>query len=339
MKIEKVSNVLKIINAENVTHNDTWFKFSCIFSKHTHYSGKDSNPSAGVTIDVGRSIYNCFSCGKVMPLDSALFDLLMLNKECEIPSPQIVKALDYIASLDDDEIDLSDFDYDDKPITKDTFFEFPEVWLQSFSPVTSSTPALDYLFSRKGGGLPLEVLKDFDIRFDNARQMICFPYREPKKDRVAGMRGRSIDPGVNSDNTKKKFRHYDYSYKDHNNTSLIWYRANKLDTTKPLIVVEGEFDCARVYQQYRNVTALLTANVSEVKKNLLCSFTNGIIWLSDNDKAGVDSRNNARKYFEKQGIKFDDLILPEDFKDPYEMPIKYYKSFLQELVDVDALIE
>lgn len=172
MKENKLNNVLQLVGAENLTPGNGWFKFSCLFARHTHYSGKDSSPSAGVTIDVGVSIYNCFSCGTKMPIDAALTELLVLNKQEGIDNSRVVAALDFITSSEDELIDPSDFYFDDEK--KNNFFEFPETWLQSFSPVESSKPALEYIANRKGGGLPLQVLKDFDVRFDNARQMVCF---------------------------------------------------------------------------------------------------------------------------------------------------------------------
>ena len=338
MNKDKVVKLLTILKAGGIYPMDEWVKCSCLFAKHTHASGKDNNPSSGVSFNTSVNMYNCYSCGTAMPISDALFELMRLNRQAGIVNPNIITAMTFLDDLDSEDYmhEDSTFEEDDK---KKDFHDFGDGWLNSFSSVLSFPKAIAYLQSRKGGPVPDQVIKDFDLRYDQPKQMIGFPYREWKLNRVAGMRGRSIDITINTTDELKGKRHHDYLYDKHNNTSLVWYRANKLDPSKPLVVVEGEFDAARVYQLYRNVTALLTANASNAKMLQLCQFTEGIYWFSDSDAPGIKSRVRAREFFKENGVDFEDLLAPEPFKDPGEMPIKFLKYVLKEHLTLDEIIE
>ena len=338
MKKDKVIKLLSILKAKNVLPLESWVKCSCLFAKHTHKSGKDNNPSSGISFDTNLNMYNCYSCGTKMPISDALFELFRLNRQADIVDPNVITAMTFL-----DDMESEDYLHEDTPFEEDAykkeFYDFGEGWLNGFSSVFNFPKAMDYLKNRKGGAVPDRVIKELDLRYDQPKQLIGFPYREWDHNKVAGMRGRSIDPIINSDDTKKNDRHRDYKYPDKNNTSLVWYRANALDPSKPLVVVEGEFDSARVYQLYRNVTALLTANASPQKMLQLCQFTEGVYWFTDSDDPGQKSRVRAREFFEKNGVNFEDMIPPEGFKDPGEMPIKFLKYVLKEHLTLDETID
>lgn len=335
MNKEQVVKLLEILKADHIHPMLEWVKCSCIFSKHTHKSGRDNNPSSGVSFNTNVNMYNCYSCGTAMPIGDALFELQTLNRQKGIIDTNVVKAMTFIEDIDSEDYVHEDVDL----VKKKDFYDFSDVWLTSFSSVTSFPQAMEYLNNREGGPVPLQVIKDLDLRYDQPKKMIGFPYRDWSYNKVAGMRGRCIDADVNTNDAKKKWRHYDYSYDGKNNTSLVWYRASKLDNGKPLVVVEGEFDAARVYQLYRNVTALLTANVSNEKMEQLCQFAEGIYWFTDSDEPGGKSRIRAREFFESKGVKFEDLWAPEGYKDPGETPIKFLKYVLKEHLTLDETIE
>jgi hypothetical protein len=272
-----------------------------------------------------------------MPIDDALFELLRLNRQSDIVDPNVVAAISFISDADSESYIHEELPFElDK---KKDFYDFSDDWLNGFSSVFSFPKAMDYLRGRKGGPVPDRVIKELDLRYDQPKQLVGFPYREWDNNKVAGMRGRCIDPLINSNDNLKSKRHHDYVYDKKNNTSLVWYRANQLDPDKPLIVVEGEFDAARVYQLYRNVTALLMANASPPKMQQLCQFSKGIYWFTDRDEPGFKSRARAREFFEKNSVNFEDIIPPEGFKDPGEMPVKVLKYLLKEHLTLDEIIE
>ena len=271
---------------------------------------------------------NCLACGMSGEVTRMLLELHALNKKSGIPSPHIATALEYMDEEDIfvyDEDEYSDHDAKDK---KYTFYEFPKHWLAGFAKATISPEAMAYL---KGRNVPDKVIEDLDLRFDYARKGVGFPYYH-QDGRLAGMRARLID----STSDKK---HHDYLYNSENNTHVTWFRESTLDTTKPIVVVEGQFDCARVYQAYRNVTAILMAYPTEAKLEKLMQFPS-IIWFSDNDKAGIKSAKDAFDYYySKHGIKIDVVQYQEgDLKDPDSLDPKMLKYYLSEYVDMDDLI-
>lgn len=317
MNRPNVKKLLSILKAKNIDDREDWVRCSCIFARHRH-KGTDANPSAGIFVTSGgTSFYHCFGCGTSGPISNILFELLSLNRAAGIESPQIPKAL---AFLEDEDV----FSYDPEEYTEDVkqVSPFPEKWLGSFSKLASSPRGLEYV---KGRRVPDQVIEDFDLRFDNALQAVGFPYKD-KLGRIAGMRGRLVDGG-----------HHDYSYNKRNNTQLVWFRESTLDADKPLVVVEGQFDNARVYQQYRNVTALLTAHAAIEKLSRLLVFPE-ILWMSDNDTAGGDSWEAAREYYHgKVPITRIDFSA-HGVKDPDALPAHAIKYLLREYVDLDPLL-
>ena len=308
---------------------------SCLLAKHKHKSGKDSTASCGVSISSGgKSVIHCFGCGTSGEITGVLFELLMLNRQQEIPSPHIVKALEYMDLEDmfvfdpDEHWGISSVNGDIEGGLGMVFTPFPDTWLNSFSSATKSSVAMAYLKSRN---VPDRVIEDFDLRFDHAKQAVGFPYYNAYKGKLAGMRGRIVD-------LMSAKKHHDYSYDGKNNTSVTWFRESKLTGEKPVVVVEGQFDCARVYQAYRNVTAILTAYPSELKMDFLLKFPE-IIWFSDNDAAGLGSAKKAEDYFKSKGRKIYVVKYNEgDPKDPDGFDPKMLKYYLSDYVPMDELI-
>lgn len=336
MTRDNIVKLLKILKAKNIDNDKSeWVMCSCLFAKYKHKKGTDSNPSGGIKIGNG-SYYHCFGCGTSGDITSILFDLLYLHKTHGIPAPEIAQAFSFLE--DEDVFTFEPLEYTEADTENlNTFVEFPSGWAEQHSSVFNSKLASAYLTDRK---VPQQIWTDFNLRYDNVKQMIIFPYKNANG-KVAGGRGRSVNP-----NCDKKYRHYDYSYTDpvtgksKNNTSLVWYRESQLslDDPKPLIVVEGQFDAARIYQQYRNVTAILTALVSEKKLEKLLMMCTEVLWMSDNDDAGIASRENAREFFTKKNFPYRDIYLPEDYKDPDMVPPNFLKYLLNDYVELDPLI-
>lgn len=323
----KVKQLLKSLKAKNISDHDEWVMFSCIFAHHTHASGKDSSASAGISLSSGgTSNYHCFSCGASGAVTNVLLELYALNKKDGIPSPHIATALEYM-----DEEDIFVYDADEYPEDDKVkgFVEFPDFWLKGFPSALACPEAMAYL---KGRNVPDKVIVDFDLRFDHARKAVGFPYYDEMHKKLAGMRARIIDPS-----SEKK--HHDYLYNSVNNTHTTWFRESKLNVDKAVVVVEGQFDCARVYQAYRNVTAILTAFPTKRKLEHLRRFPY-IVWFSDNDTAGLKSSKDAFEYYQSNhDVKIDIVKYQEgDPKDPDSLDPKMLKYYLSEYVEMDDLL-
>lgn len=72
-------------------------------------------------------------------------------------------------------------------------------------------------------------------------------------------------------------------------------KAQKYGDTLPIIVVEGFKSVWRLYEYgIKNVVATIGAGITEGQQMLLCRYAlNGIVMMSDNDKAGVDATIKA----------------------------------------------
>lgn len=316
MTKDNIIKLLKLLNAKNITPKDNWVMCSCLFASDKHKNG-DTHPSAGIAINKhGVSGYSCLGCHtNFTTLEALLGELSMRNIEQKSPNLTVNNALLF---LEDEDMIVFDTSLDISSPNEKSFFPFPDTWLESFSKVGTVPIARDYL---NGRAIPPMVWDKLDLRFDHAKQCIGFPYRNALG-RVAGMRGRCID-------TMSNLKHFDYSYQNKNNTSLTWYREYELDASLPLIVVEGPFDAARVYQLYRNVTSLFTSGASAKKLQRLTYFPS-VFGLSDNDPAGNGFRDAAKKFFSKTSTIYTDIVLPEEYNDPCEMPVNLLKYVLNE---------
>jgi DNA primase len=76
-----------------------------------------------------------------------------------------------------------------------------------------------------------------------------------------------------------------------------YHRAAAADPSKPLVVVEGFFDCMRVWQAgYQRVVAIMGSALSEAQKTALVHLTGSagrILLLLDEDEAGRKGREDA----------------------------------------------
>ena len=306
MNLSSLSAVLTAAGFKNVSYSGSAVVMSCPYAAvhpHLHKHG-DANPSFNIyKPDNGPVKGYCHGCHNGDELYLMLYTLQYRAKLYELDLPQYGKALGLLASADV-------VDYAAITCTDDAakvFTPFPENWLKSFSTVDKTPAAVEYLNSR---GVTPELAKKLELRFDNAKWMVGFPYRSVDG-KLAGMRGRSIDPTAVT-------RHFDYKYNDCNNAGFVWFNGDKIDPSQYVVVVEGQFDLCSVLRVYPNVVALLTSTASHEKMALLANNPQGVVWLTDNDSAGISSRTKARTYFESVGTPFADAYVPTGKKDPAE---------------------
>jgi DNA primase len=143
-------------------------------------------------------------------------------------------------------------------------------------------------------GLTLETIADFGVGFCDKGMMagrIAIPINN-SEGKVVAYAGRSIDE-PSDDNPKYKlppgFR-----------KSLEVFnldRAIKEPADKPLVIVEGFFDCMKIYQHgYRKVIALMGSTMSHAQEKLIRRHTNGnshVIVMLDENEAGKFGRQDS----------------------------------------------
>jgi len=188
-------------------------------------------------------------------------------------------------------------------------------------PVLGVPKAMAYLNSR---GIDPAFWDFFDLRYDATKDTVCFPIRT-STGKLAGMRGRFLKPVAD-------FRHFDYKWNHINNTALVWLGEHHIDFLKPVVVVEGQFDYAKVFQVYHNVLSNLTSSLSVPKIKKLQNAVE-VISFFDNDAAG----GIAHELLQHKLGPLRRVVYPKGSKDPGAMTVNQLIESLGQLVMLDNL--
>ena len=223
-------------------------------------------------------------------------------------------ALQLIANEEDD-LDLMIKDYKEpSPEYSDEIVVFPEWWLDSFEPAWKFPSAKKYLKNR---GIKKKTCLALDLRYDTQRKRICFPIRD-WDGYLVGLHGRTIEKDGQP-------RYYAYGYQEHRNR-LPWIGEHSVDLDKPVVLVEGPFDYAKVYQQYKNVLCSLSVGLSKSKCRRIAD-AGDLVTLYDHGKGGDSARDALDKYLTSMKVH---LIPTEKQGDPGNMTPEEIDEWLQE---------
>jgi hypothetical protein len=246
MTTEQALVFLDALRVKNIFVKDNgWIIGSCPLAKWLHKSHADHSPSFGLNVAPGtKSYFMCFACrqGSAEELVAVIemYSQHQPDRDYDfLRCHQILSEEEYVVPLPA---------YGEFGPPGQAFSEWPAYWLDSFQKAEWVDTSMNYLNHR---GVSMTTIKQFDLRYDPKRQMIVAPYRDVF-DRLAGARGRAIDPQA----TKK---HYDYSFQNVNNARLVWFNEPVLNLSGPVVVVEGQFDCMRVVQAFPKVVANLSS--------------------------------------------------------------------------------
>lgn len=218
---------------------------SCPMAQWKHEGGVDKNPSFGVVYSAAdakkeEGHAHCFSCGYSGDIREAA-SLMHVWGALSIEDLSAVMTLLEKVKSGGLPLSLSAHKADDP---------FPdEGWLSLFKPVTSEFPAaVEYLTER---GLTKQHVETFDIRYDPDRYRVVFPLYD-RAQRCRGVIGRTLIKNPMGP------RYFYYPYKDNSPRGFTWHGENRLDLSKPVLVVEGIFDAMKCHSVYPNVTASLS---------------------------------------------------------------------------------
>ena len=310
---------LQALGANHIRVKDNgWVEASCPLAPWLHEKHADHSPSFGLRIDPeGRSHYSCFAC----QAGSAEELLHAVELYAKSTAHQYNFALCHELLTTPSEVQPLPA-YGEFPRPDQVFQEWPQYWLDSFTPVAWIDVANAYLLTR---GVTVTQMAQHDLRFDLKRHMIVAPYRDVFG-RLAGARGRSIHP-----ETTGPGKHYDYSWQGSNNNRLVWYHEQALNLSGPAVIVEGQFDCWKTVQAYPKTLAALTAKPSWEKFKKLgdCPF---IIQIPDTDKTGQMSTVLYAKYCAQLGIGYKAIWLDEGAHDPDDCAVGYLKDRIDALL-------
>jgi hypothetical protein len=333
VNLEQTKAFLKALQCKNIQPkpDGKWLRCSCPLAPWTHQNHKDSHPSFAITVSEHEEpMFNCFTC-----MHGSGASLLQTLEMYWHSAPKVFGLPDGIhkargildgAKLIPYELPGYEFQTGEHKV----FVPWPEVYLQSFSKVEHVPLAKEYLhcdrlhtnmFGQQCRDFTPDAIKAFDLRYDHAKGMVVFPYRDGYG-RLAGMRGRSI----------AKKGHYDYTFNGVNNASLVWFNEVALDLPGWVVVVEGQMDVMRVAMCWPKVVGNLTAKPSAFKLGNLINNAVGTILIPDTDKAGQDSIEAYKLFHMKHNHPFRVLHLPSVVKDADDCSPAYLFDRISELV-------
>ena len=317
MKPEKIKQLLPLIASKAVGSRTGWLLATCpMLWSH------GSEPSAAFAISTDpkkKSRCKCLSCGYSGDLTDLLLDIrfnLKTKPEYAHRFKLAVAAPMIAAEFEEMELTVEDIpDFEDKK--EKTQVVFPTAWLNGFKPIMNFPEAVEYCVGRK---ILKSTLIDLDVRYDPQQKRVCFPFRNFKGE-LMGVQGRSIEPD-------SQLRYFQYGYYGKRNMH-VWMGENTINLDEPVVLCEGPFDYARIYQHYENVLASFTSGLSRTKVKRISDATE-VITFYDYGNGGNAAREAIRKYLPHYPIS--DIIPTQAEDDAGSMSPEQIELYLQDHV-------
>lgn len=279
----EIKELLREVLGPNVVLVDhpRWVGLHCPLAPWTHASGRDSSPSAGVSVKDGDvSVFHCYGCHTKGPL-------AYLLKEIEKYTGDNLSKI--IRSIDGEEfIGGALPDWGARDITrKATVFLDKEEYLDLYEPAEGHW----YLKQR---GITDATVRKLQLRVDPAdsqmEERIMFPVFSPRGE-LYGFSGRAVYPSA-----ELKVRDYHGLPK-----AKCLLGCHLLEKRSPfVIVVEGLFDYARLAQYDLPVVATMHAGLTEYQSAELRSIGLPVIEMYDNDTAGKAAKSAIVKALDRR---------------------------------------
>lgn len=323
MKKEPARDFLKLLGAKvpSAQNRAGWVVSNCPLGPWRHDNGQSGPEVFGVKIEGGDSRCHCFSCGFSGTQSDLILEMQYLNRVNPKGTYQFKAARELVMKAEED-IDL---DALDSPDIEEMLFGdgadkehyFPDWWLDTFLPWDQVKFARDYLEER---GIHPMVATHLGIRADTNEDRVCFPVRD-FSGKLRGLHGRVVHKGI-----EPRYRMYLYAKR---NNPHIWLGEHWVDLDKPVVIVEGPMDLAKVYQVYRNVVSPLFANPS-FEKIFRMSDAMEVVTLLDRGTGGDKGRERFSAAMKHSVVTH--LMPPSEYKDPGEMPPMEIAELLSEHV-------
>ena len=292
MKKGNLINLLNRLGIQPIDINDGWVRVSCPLAETTHASKSDKNPSAGFLInDKGFSVFHCFVCGS-------------RSIESILNTYKWKKGIDLFQEYYSGEV----FEDDTEVVYSNKFKEKPDCTyvpnniIELFKPIECAD---SYLKKR---GIDLEVAKRYGLlycdKFVTAQgtiweNAILTPIKD-QDNKTYWLHFRSVEG--------KRFWH---GKPKHFNLETEWGREDsffgfdQLDLTKPVILVEGAFDCLRlVTLGMTNVIATHGGISHKSKKLCRLKSMNPVSVV-----CGFDADDAGKKFTQAVEHHFNDVVV------------------------------
>jgi hypothetical protein len=255
--------------------------------------------------------------------------LAALNKERQEVDADINKALQMVAYEEENaELDIPDFDETEEPMY--TTVEWPEEFLDQFSPVTKYKRPMAYLLSR---GFETSFIKKQEILYDVYRKRILFVIRD-WKGKLVGCHSRTVIAGVTPPYLGYKYDSAEpsnpFTEAGHWNV-LPWLGENYVDPEEPVVLTEGPMDWLSIRRVYDNVLCGLSVGLAAEKIKRLHNIME-FVTLYDLGTGGDTARARLDKYLPDSLMQH---VLPlEEYGDAGAMPKPAVKYLLEDYLPV-----
>ena len=261
MEEQPLVDLLSQIGLRNVVRRGGNVMASCPSGNHP-----DRRPSWGISLSSPHP-HGCFSCGF---RGKTLYSLLVEAGGMSMRQARIVCGIDE-ALVDTKALTLKSKEKKLKEFSVEELFPF------------FPTKRSDLYFQLRGLSLP--VIRKLELMHDPKQNRVVYPWYIENK--LAAATGRTLSPNEAAQGRKLVCYFEGMPKRD-----LLYIPARKVDTS-PLILVEGEFDAAKVYEAgFENVGALGHSDLSDGQLNLTLNFPTSEIWVfTDDDKAGEKAWN------------------------------------------------
>lgn len=270
MNREPLKHFLRLLGVGQIKDLGEWVTSECPLARWTHKSGTDRHPSFGVKINSkGASVYKCYSCKqKAAPLESLLFIMSRYR------GSYYREATDFLIQHEIfDEGHIRPFNYQDKwenPQEKKKPALLPKSVIDQYSRLSDfSVPqeVKDFIHSRK---ITLSICDYYNVKWSKEFSSLIFP--SIWSEGVTSIKARRMD--------QKKF----FFLKG----GLYMFGLDKMDFSKPVWLVEGEFDMLRLNNlgEY-NVISLGGSNIPAELPKYIHSHT--LISGFDSDGPGKEA--------------------------------------------------
>jgi len=235
----------------------------------------ESGPSFYLSIRTGR--WGCFSCKQKGGLKDLLFEFGFSG---EIVERQFQGLLEEVARHKPEQFDPLRPPKEDEPL--------PEGFLGLFD----ACP-LDLL----NQGYPMELLRSFDVGYDDVHQRITFPIRD-LDGQLMGINGRStVQEGGRYKVYKEEYEAWGLPHRNTKKSRYLWNAHSWYKQVVPrrspdsaVVLVEGYKACMRLVQHgFGNAAALQGSSMSPYQQQVLERLGATVYLMLDNDPAGHEA--------------------------------------------------
>lgn len=276
----------------------------CPFSAWTHAGGTDTHPSFSVKISVGRSVYNCFTCGERGSLNTLVWEmskrtncdwkaLKQFIRQCE--GTGVYDKVSTLGSYGDKYVKRKNLPvmgnpWEDTPLPKPQSVEFDGKTLVSTDPKVMfeenkmNEPAR---FMRERG-LDDSVLTIVQLGYNYKYDVVVIP--------IYNMEEVLVGCGYRQNNREPKYLYSrgcpigETMFLEH----VFWKRPHP---DRRVILVEGFFDALKLWQWGYNAMSILGSSFGESKASKLSvlrsrgDVTYDVYVMLDGDKPGQDAEH------------------------------------------------